>query len=126
MEPIVNIKQKGFTLIEVMVSLVFLSIVLLGVLQTLALYTKTNINNLIRDEAVKIGQECVENLRNGVNCQHNYYRNFRNFSINYTVTFPSTTDLVSGNNPVHIVVSYSYPHGNKTYAINIDTVIYRP
>ncbi len=123
---VINIKgNKGFTLVEILVSILLLTIVLLGVLQSLAIYTRQNINNLIRDEAVKIGQECVENLRNGVDCSSNITRQFRDMYINFSITAPNATSLNNGNNQIQVSVTYSYPpNTNHTYTLN--SVVYKP
>ncbi len=123
---VINIKgNKGFTLVEILVSILLLTIVLLGVLQSLAIYTRQNINNLIRDEAVKIGQECVENLRNGVDCSSNITRQFRDMYINFSITAPNATSLNNGNNQIQVSVTYSYPPStNHTYTLN--SVVYKP
>lgn len=122
--------NKGFTLIEVLVSMLLLTVVLLTVVQTMATYVRYNINNLVRDEAVKIAQSCLENLRNGVDCESNTTKNFRNFSLTFNTTviiFPNATSMTSGNNQVQIIVTYKYPpNSNSTKTYTINTVIYKP
>ncbi len=126
MEQIVITKKNGFTLVETMVSFLLLTVVILGILQIMAVYSKINVKNTIRDEAIKLGQECIEDLRNGVNCPINIIREFRNFSITYTISAPSVSSFTSGNNPVQITVTYNYPSSNRTQYITLNTVIHRP
>ncbi len=93
----------------------------------MAVYERINIDNTIRDEATKIAQECLEDLRNGVNCENNVIRKFRNFSISFVISSPDVTNFNSKTtNPVSIVVSYKYPSSNKNQSITLNTVIYKP
>jgi len=126
MEQTVITKKDGFTLVEIMVSFLLLTIVILGILQIMAVYSKINVKNTIRDEAIKVAQECIEDLRNGVNCPSNIIREFRNFSILYTISAPSVSSFTSGNNPVQITITYSYPSSNSTQNITLNSVIHRP
>lgn len=128
MEMIVNKNNKGFTLVEVLISMLILTIVLLMVVQSLALYMRQNVENLVRDEAVKIAQECVEDLRNGIDCNSNETRNFRNFSVTFNITAPSVSSFTSsGNYQVQISVNYTYPpNSNSTKTYTINTVVHKP
>jgi len=53
-------KNKGFTIIEVLVALVILAILLIGLLSALMTATDLKIRNMLRNKAVKIAQECSE------------------------------------------------------------------
>lgn len=57
-------KLKGFTLIEVLVSLVIFAVALLGMLAAMINIKGINIRNSIRDEAIKASQEIFNGLRN--------------------------------------------------------------
>ncbi|MCX7793155.1 MAG: type II secretion system GspH family protein [Thermodesulfovibrionales bacterium] len=62
----VNVLQnkKGATLIEVMVALVIFLIVSLALMQTSLISLETNLKNEMRDEAVRIAAERMEEARN--------------------------------------------------------------
>lgn len=57
-------KLKGFTLIEVLVSLVIFAVALLGMLAAMINIKSINIRNSIRGEAIKASQEIFNDLRN--------------------------------------------------------------
>ena len=129
MEVGVNTKNKtnGFTLVEILVSILLLTVVLLGIVQSLAIYTRQNIRNIVRDEAVRIAQECMENLRNNYNCNSTVTKNFRNFSITYQISAPDVATFTSGNNNVQVSVTYTYPpSSSRTYTYTINSVVYKP
>lgn len=61
---IVNKKDKnGFSLIELMVAVVILTISTFGILEALTRYTRINIDNAMRNEAMRITEERMEVLR---------------------------------------------------------------
>ncbi len=62
--PIVRHDKRGFTLTEVLVAITILTIAMLGALEGLLLYTQYNINNLCRDESVRIAEQKMNELRN--------------------------------------------------------------
>ena len=129
MEVGVNTKNKtnGFTLVEILVSILLLTVVLLGIVQSLAIYTRQNIRNIVRDEAVRIAQECMENLRNNYNCNSTVTKNFRNFSITYQISAPDVATFTSENNNVQVSVTYTYPpSSSRTYTYTINSVVYKP
>ncbi|KAF0219005.1 MAG: hypothetical protein FD174_2394 [Geobacteraceae bacterium] len=54
--------NKGFTLIEVMVAMVILTVGLLGLLQSVNVALEHNLKNQLRDEAVQIGENRMHEL----------------------------------------------------------------
>ena len=56
-------REEGFTLIETLVSVLLLAIVMLALLEAVTFYTQHNMNNMLRDEAVRITQDTLYNLR---------------------------------------------------------------
>jgi len=64
MLPIASNKNKnGFTLIELMVAIVILTIATMGLLQALTRYIQINIDNEMRNEAMRITEARMEVLR---------------------------------------------------------------
>ncbi len=120
--------EEGFSLVELMVSMVILTIALLGILQALTVYTKHNLHNLIRENAVRISQDCLQDIRHKVDCPSMVSRRFRNFSIDFYINAPSVTSLAPGNNNITITISFTYPFDNNgtnaTYTLN--SVVYIP
>ncbi|MDD2580543.1 MAG: prepilin-type N-terminal cleavage/methylation domain-containing protein [Desulfuromonadaceae bacterium] len=57
------IKNRGFTLIEVMVAIVIMMVGLLGLLQSINIATEYNLKNHLRDEGVFVGEKYLNELK---------------------------------------------------------------
>ncbi len=55
--------KRGMTLIEVMIALMILMVVSMALLQTALLGMKENLRNAIRDEAVNVAEQRMNELR---------------------------------------------------------------
>jgi type IV pilus assembly protein PilV len=58
MEPLVYTNNRGFTLMEVLVAIVILSVGMLALLQTVNVALVHTSTNMLRDEAVQQADEC--------------------------------------------------------------------
>ncbi len=95
---------------------------------------RENLANSIRDEAVKIAQECAESLRNLEKCTSSsssnttitgtISRNFRSFTQDFIITYSNPDKFSSGTNNATITVSYEYPKG-KNHIYQLQTVVYK-
>ena len=56
--------KKGLTLIEVMIALVILLLVSLALMQTALVSINSNMTNVLRDEAVRIAEQRINEARN--------------------------------------------------------------
>jgi prepilin-type N-terminal cleavage/methylation domain-containing protein len=56
-------KEEGFSLIEVLVAMLLLSVVLFAVAQTAILFMNNNLKNRVRDEAARVTQDVLYNVR---------------------------------------------------------------
>ncbi len=56
--------ERGFTLIEILVSLALVAIVFTGLVQSSILVMNINVDNLLRDEAMNIAEEGMTEARN--------------------------------------------------------------
>ena len=92
----VNKKNRGFTLVEVLVAVCILFISMMAVLHALGLSVEHNMKNLIMDEAVRISEQRMNELRNmpiisltnsTTSTQLTISRKLRNISIDYTVNW---------------------------------------
>ena len=59
----INMQRAGFTLVEVMISLVILLIVFMGLIQASLLSINHNVRNEVRDEAVRVGAKSMAMMR---------------------------------------------------------------
>ena len=57
-------RNKGFTLVEVLVAIAFLTISMLAILHSLGLSVEHNMKNIVMDEAVRIAEQRMNELRN--------------------------------------------------------------
>jgi len=115
--------NKGFTLVELLVSMLILSIMFLALLHSLTIYMQHNMLNTLRNEAIKIAQGCAEQIRVGQTCSNTVIKNFRKFSVTFNVSAPDPNSFSSGTNSVTITVSYTY--ANKNYSYVLRTVAYK-
>jgi type IV pilus assembly protein PilV len=56
--------KRGFTLIELMIAILILTISMVGLLDTLGKYLQINMDNTMRNEAMRIVEAQMEQLRN--------------------------------------------------------------
>jgi type IV pilus assembly protein PilV len=108
----VSQKNRGFTLIEVLVAICILIIGMLGVLSALVMTMEQNLDNLSMDEAVRIAEETMNGLRNSsfatlTNGNSAVTRNFRNFSRTFNVVW-TVTNLSAYSRTIEVVVSWTH------------------
>jgi type IV pilus assembly protein PilV len=82
--------SKGFTLIELMIAVIILTIGMIGLLDVMTRYTQINLDNVMRNEAMRISEARMEQLRNVpvstlANVDGIVTRAFRKMNINFTV-----------------------------------------
>ncbi|WP_022670306.1 type II secretion system protein [Hippea alviniae] len=116
---------KGFTLVELLVSIVIALIVFVALSKALVVYTKYNVLNSLRNYAITIAQSCINNLRSGHKCSDNVSVRYRNFTEVFKITAPDPLGFDSGSyNSVVVTVSYKY--GGNDYSYSITTTVYKP
>ena len=64
LKPTLSLNDKGFSLIEVMIAMVVLTIGLLGLLQAVNVSMEHNLKNSLRDNAVIVGEQQMNILLN--------------------------------------------------------------
>ena len=121
--------SKGFTLVEVMVSLVVLLLVFLGLMQGALLAIDTNVQTMLRQDAVDFGMAQMQAARDAgyaslsgspavTVTQTKTYRN------NISVTFTSvrTVTTLDANN-LQVSVSVTWPWRGQTYSFATATIL---
>ena len=118
-----NKTSDGFTLIEALVSVLLLAIVMLALLEAVTLYTRQNMNNILRDEAVRITQDTLYDLRtqdysvvtsagviSGNDCTTAakvVTKNLRTGTFNFNVCWASVEDSLKAHKTVTAVTSWT-------------------
>jgi len=125
----VRSNESGFTLVEVMVSLVVLILVFLGLMQGALLAIDSNMQGMLRKDAVEIGAAQMQAARDVpfatlagsppvTTTTTRTYRN--NVSVTFTATRTVTT-LDANNLEVSVVVTWLWR--GQTYTCNASTII---
>ena len=131
------LNKKGISLVEIMIALVVLLLVSLALMQTALVSIDSNMNNLLRDEALSIAEEWVIRSRNipfdnltsnslsqsgtGVDT---ITRNFRNIT-NQTFTVTSiVTDRGIDNKQVGVTVAWTWKA--QPFNHNMSSIVRRP
>jgi type IV pilus assembly protein PilV len=82
-------RQKGFSLIEVLVSVVIMSVGILGIAGLQVLSLQQNRNSLLRAEALQLGNDILDRMR--ANADQDYA------GLDFTDAPPTATDCVANN-----------------------------
>jgi prepilin-type N-terminal cleavage/methylation domain-containing protein len=124
-----NVKSnKAFTLIELMVALAIISISIAALMETSVVVMRNNLRNEIRNKAIAILSNHVDNLSNqsydainpGVfSISDN--KTIRNFTESFAISDNITKD--SSTNGKYITSKISWIYSGKTYDYTINTVV---
>ena len=114
-------KSQGYSLIEVLVSLLLMTIVLLALMESVVLYTQTNMRNMLRDEAVRLTQDTLYNLRS---------RGFNNVPSASSPGITSTTQVVRNLRSTHwrfdVTVTVTDVDPQMKSAVAVTTCCFNP
>jgi type IV pilus assembly protein PilV len=124
--------KKGFSLVEILISLVLLLIVFLALTQTAMVSIDSNMTNILRDEAVSIAEMSMNEARNIpfdnlVDSNDTVNRNFRNIAnFQYNVS-RIITPLGSNNKQIDITVTWDWKNrtvaNGNPYSHSISTIM---
>ncbi|HEU4949153.1 MAG TPA: type II secretion system protein [Candidatus Deferrimicrobiaceae bacterium] len=124
---------SGMTLVEVLVSLVIVFVVFLGLRASGLVVLNENIKNELRDEAVSVADQAVQDARHTVFDNlatlpaDNVLRLVRNVNRPFTVT-RTVANLDGDNKQVTINVAWTRIEGSQTrsYTHQAATIVRRP
>ncbi|MCX5798954.1 MAG: prepilin-type N-terminal cleavage/methylation domain-containing protein [Proteobacteria bacterium] len=104
--------NKGFTIIEVLIAIAILIISMLAVLNTLVIVTEHNLNNISRDEAIRIAEQKMNELRNTnfsslADGSSSVTRNIRNLAKTYNIEW-TINNFSSNSKVLQVSVKWTY------------------
>lgn len=109
-----------------MIAFVIILIVMLGLLNLTAQVTEVGLKNTVRDEAVRLAEEIIDQERakpfNQISSSSNTItRNIRNFPVTYTATVG--INGTSDSKIINVTISWNYRGTNYTH--NISSLVRR-
>jgi prepilin-type N-terminal cleavage/methylation domain-containing protein len=119
----------GFSLVELMVSMVILLFVALAMMQTAMVSMNNNTRNVLRDEGVRIAGEKLNYLRliptddivaNEDNVTGTLDKQIRNFTVVYSIT--NTVEELAANQAVKIDVKVEWTWRNQTFDSTLSSI----
>ena len=133
-----KLNNKGMTLIEMLIALMLLLITSLAMMQTSLLAIQTNLANSLRDEAVNVAEERMNDLRNepftttplftsdallSGTTTTTVTRKIRASSVPFDVRRTVAPDIDANTKQVSVTVAWSYK--NVPYTHSITTILRR-
>lgn len=121
--------QSGFTLIEIMIAFVIILIVMLGLLNLTAQVTEVGVRNAIRDEAVRLAEEIMDQERakpfdDIKPLDGKKTRKIRNVSFEYEYSVSAQPNSNDANIKI-ISVKIGWYHRGKEYTHSISSIVRR-
>lgn len=122
--------NQGFTLVEIMVSLVVLMIMFLGMMQTVLVGLDSNMVNVLRAEAVMIAEEQMDEARDinfpalATTPDETVERDFRRIA-DFQYTLSQTVAVIDANNK-QVTIQVTWPWKTQTYNHTIQTIVRNP
>lgn len=122
--------NKGFTLIEFMVSVLILTVGLLGLLQAINLAISTNMSNTLRNEATYLADETLSTrtaqfsasdpsafvaFSNSSSVRRKVLNGYKNYSVSRTET--------NINNSIEVNVLVTWKHKDSRFTHNASTIL---
>lgn len=117
--------KKGLTLVEVLIAMVILLFVSLALMQTALLSIDSNMRNILRDEAVSIADDKMDEARNEpfsslAAFSNTVTRDVRRTGISFGVD-RTVSGINTDNKQVDITVDWTWK--GQTYSHTISTIV---
>lgn len=119
---------RGMTLIEIMISMLIMTVVAVAMMQSSLLVMNTNLQNELRDEAVSVAELRMNEGRNtpfddlaSLPATTTVYRNVRS-----VIGFPYTADLATqliNTNSAQVSVDVTWTYRGASYKHSVSTVL---
>jgi len=113
--------KKGFSLIEVLVAVCILSISMLAILEAVVITIEHNLNNVSRDESVRIAEAKMNELRNTTfstlaSGSSSVTRNFRRFTRTFNIQW-TINNLSANSIAIVVMVTWTYKGIQHTHSV---------
>lgn len=122
--------ERGFTLVEVLVSLVLLAVGFLGSLLGVMAALDHNLGNALRNEAIKIAQAQAEEARNmqfitveSIPASQTVRRSFRKSLVDFTVNTTTTPFTGYGKGLIKVAITVQWTFKNRTLSYPLETMV---
>ena len=106
-----------------MIGTILILIIFVAFIHSLAIYSSINLKNTLRNEAIKIAENCLKDLKSGIDCKPSVSKKINNLVIDFYINAPSISTFNNGLNQIKITVSYNYHQQDYNYTLN--SVIYK-
>lgn len=119
--------SEGFSLIEVLIAMLLVTLVMLALLEAVTLYIQSNMTNILRDEAVRLTQDTLYEARSKAfastpagSTTTSVTRLLRSGSWTYTVNLtitnvpPGADDLTADHKAIAVTTTWTFL--SKTYS----------
>jgi len=106
------------TLLEVLIAFLVLLVALMGLEYLMLTYASQNEEVILRNEAVRVAQNCLAGLEHGRDCPQQVSFRVRDHEVAFNVSAPKYEDLPSGVSTVSVVVSYRVNGLERKYTLN--------
>lgn len=125
-------KKTGFTIIEILISILLLLIISLALLQAVTYFIIKTTEINLKNEAVKIAKDCAEAIRHLDQCitsasgnlvNGTIVKKLGNSSYNFNIIYTNPDYFHSGYNDAIVVVKYNYR--GREYLYKIVTTVYK-
>ncbi len=122
--------KRGFTLVEVMISMVVLALGLLGSLVGVKAALDANYGSSLRMEATKVAQEQVEMARNmpyaglaAIPASQDVYRQIRKDNAKFIVRTETVPTANTAHNMTQLTVNVSWTLKGKNHLYKVQTIV---
>jgi len=122
--------NQGFTLVEIMVSMVVLMVMFLGMMQTVLVGIDSNMINVLREEAVLIAEQEMNRARDAnfttlANENGTIARSLRLMNAGVPFTWNRTVTAIDTNN-VQLEIQVTWPWKSQVFDHRIQTIVRNP
>jgi type IV pilus assembly protein PilV len=124
------LNKKGFTLVEVLVSMLILAIGLIGSLVGIMAAFDQNLGNTLRNEAIKVAQQRAEEARNmlyqnikDIPSPQTIKRQVRKSVVDFTVTTDKAAPPGFSPGMTKLTITVQWTQKDKSHQYKLETVV---